>query len=481
MPVPVFLSLLFYISTLCATSTSYGRSFMSLRWLALVVLFVVSGAHWSSSRKPHGRGVNSAGRAVVALYLATTFLSVVTANNLTFSGLRWATHAMMVVIFLLFLGESLTVRGARLMLGVVGVSSAVLVFGSILFPATRFGSAHYLHGLTRESNTLGHIALICALISLGGIISARVKWSRILQGVVFCASAWMVFSTRSRSSAGAFLLGTGLLLWCYGIVRWETAWVAVLIVGLLILGAPASQTWVKAFILKKESLETETKDSISMTRVFATRTPGWTKSWNGFKERPILGWGFGADPEMQEDWDIGTTGLGIAKRDALGDEFRLLEGCGVVGFGGYLLLMVFAVRQMPSRRQPWLARQAWNSRTAEGPPGLHLAQHLHFVAYAITVALTVLFQFESSMLSAGYLLAAFFWMALGVAYGFRMQSQGGMAEVGPEVMSRPLNMRRGYLGSRRTGPEVGVGMGGDSGSKREPMTATSFRGRVARR
>ena len=77
----------------------------------------------------------------------------------------------------------------------------------------------------------------------------------------------------------------------------------------------------------------------------------WEAAWAGFQKRPLLGWGFGADAGMPKKWEVEFKALGTVTRDAVNDTLLVLESSGVVGLGAYVLLVIFALRQMPTRRE----------------------------------------------------------------------------------------------------------------------------------
>ncbi len=103
-------ALFFYLGTLAIAQTVYGRAFMPVRWLALACLLVIAAAYWFSTKRLRASRGSDNSTTIVLVYLAMTFLSVITAENFSFSGLKWASHAAMIVVFLLFLWQSLAIK-----------------------------------------------------------------------------------------------------------------------------------------------------------------------------------------------------------------------------------------------------------------------------------------------------------------------------------------------------------------------------------
>ena len=85
---------------------------MNLRWLALFAVLIAGGFYWASSRWGKLYRWEKNDNMIVLVYLILTFLSVITAENPLFSGLRWVSHGLMIVTLLVLLKNSLTVGQA---------------------------------------------------------------------------------------------------------------------------------------------------------------------------------------------------------------------------------------------------------------------------------------------------------------------------------------------------------------------------------
>jgi O-antigen ligase len=188
-------------------------------------------------------------------------------------------------------------------------------------------------------------------------------------------------------------------------------------------------------------------EGLSTEKIFSTRERLWTDAWEGFKRRPLLGWGFGAIADITTEWSISATSLGVT-RDATNDILFTLEGSGLVGFLAYFGLMISILRQSPTRQQMsrlWRNRRigirakrlllsAYHSILEKSyTPGQNLkfqrnaengissesiqlpVDHAHAIMYILSVSLIVLFLFDGSAFSAGSIISAIFWMSAGTA------------------------------------------------------------------
>jgi O-antigen ligase len=389
--------------------------------------------------------------AVAQLWLSFIFISVTVAENLIFSGMKWATHAILLLIFMVFLrGTGSMVTFKQIML-ILKLLTAGLLLLSILKPDhMTILDMSYFRGSMGDPNSLGHIAAICALIYLHGAITGQTRRWRTVQLIVGLIAIVILWLSGARSSMALFLTGMVLLNFFYGItrslVRSLLAKSAILIsIALMLTFArptlmalhSGAMTFVVKDMYQSEGLSTE--------KIFSTRERLWTDAWEGFKRRPLLGWGFGAIADITTEWSISATSLGVT-RDATNDILFTLEGSGLVGFLAYFGLMISILRQSPIRQQ---MSRLWRSRRIgirakrlllsachsilekSYTPGQNLkfqrnaengissesiqlpVDHAHAIMYILSVSLIVLFLFDGSAFSAGSIISAIFWMSAG--------------------------------------------------------------------
>jgi O-antigen ligase len=453
MPYPVFFSLLFYIGTLAATQTAYGGRFMALRWVALIIVTAVSAVYWVYRGAPLRVKPKSNGSVWVFVYLGATLISVAVAENLIFSGMKWATHTMLIVTCMVFLRGSFSLQTSNQVMFILKLLTTALLFLSILKPDTMtILDTSYFRGAMGDPNSMGHIAAICALIYLHGAITGRAKRWRTVQLIIALIGVVILLLSGARSSMVLLLVGVGLMNFYYGLTRslfrspLAKSVILILIALMLVVARPA------LFKLHSAAMNFITKDvysseGFSKKTVFSTRERLWSDAWEGFKRRPLLGWGFGAIADMPTDWSISPTSVDVI-RDVTNDILFTLEGSGLVGFAAYLGLIISILRQSPtgqqisrlrkSRRIGMRAKQMllsacysilkksytlrqeliFQKGTENGIDSESIQlplDHSHTIMYILSVSLIALFLFDCSAFSAGSIISAIFWMSAGTA------------------------------------------------------------------
>jgi O-antigen ligase len=408
----VSVALFFYLATLALAQTLYGPSFMSARWLALSSLLVVAGFCWYSARPLRRGSLGSSATIVVIVYLSMTFPSVLAAENPLFSGLKWVSHAAMITIFLVFLWQSLNLRQAGRTLDILKWLVAILILLSWLKPMPPVQSSktiELVRGAFGSPNSMGQVAAVGGLLFFHSFLTAKAGWLRRVGIIMACVAAWFVWSSGARSAMVASVTGLVLMSYLYpNKLRGKVFWIIILTAGLA-LAVPNMPKAVKSFALRGGT-ETVTYSE----QIFKTRTSVWTAAWEGFKKRPLLGWGFGADDGVSKQWEPRLTAIGTVSRDSINDTLITLESTGVVGLMAYILLVVLAVKQIPTRQERFLISKM------HGPPfpqrrGDFSAYHVHAIAYIISISLIVTVQFDNTALSAGNFVSVTLWLCVALA------------------------------------------------------------------
>ncbi len=300
-------ALFIYLGTLAIAQTVYGRAFMNARWLALAFLLVIAAAYWFSTKRLRASRGSDKSTTIVLVYLGVTFLSVITAENPLFSGMKWASHAAMILVFLLFLWQSLTVKQVNQALNILKWLVAILILLSWLKPATvNYQEDIDLYsGVFGNSNAMGQVAAIGCLLFLHSFLTAKASWLRWVELIMACAAAWLVWSSGARSAMVAFITGLVLMNYFYpSKLRGKVFWVTLLVGGLA-LAVPQMPKAIISVVLRG-STETRTFSE----QLFQTRTEVWSAAWEGFKKRPVFGWGFGADDTIPRVWEPKFTAIG---------------------------------------------------------------------------------------------------------------------------------------------------------------------------
>jgi O-antigen ligase len=437
------LSLFCYMTSLAIALTTYGSNLMNLRWLALFAVLIAGGFYWASSRWGKLYRWEKNDNMIVLVYLIVTFLSVITAENPLFSGLRWVSHALMIVTLLVLLKNSLTVgQAASILFFLKVVISALLLVSWLnpLSPVTLMDTFHAYRGAFGSSNALGQVAAVGAVLYLHGLLTDKAKWLRIGQVAMLCPALWTVWSSGSRSALVAFLTGVALMYYFYPkLIRGKLFCVALLVTSMILM-FPWVPGKVKQIVLRSdkpwpgfsEQLSLAQKQNFAeylfyarkqgfMEQFFFTRNDVWAAAWAGFQKRPLLGWGFGADDGISKAWEVQLKSIGTVTRDAVNDTLIVLESSGVVGLGAYALLVILALRQIPTRRERNLLHRI------HSPPSSRrqfdfAAYHLHAITFVVAASLLLMVQFDNTALSAGNFISVTLWLCVALSGSVRVKA-----------------------------------------------------------
>jgi hypothetical protein len=203
----------------------------------------------------------------------------------------------------------------------------------------------------------------------------------------------------------------GLVLMAYFYptkLRGKVFWITILAGGLA-LAMPDIPRAVKLFVLR-DSKETATFSE----QIFKTRASVWTAAWDGFKKRPLFGWGFGADDGISKEWEVRLTAIGTVARDSINDTLIVLESTGVIGLIAYILLVILSLKQIPTSRQRFLLREIHAPPSVSRDAGSS-AYHNHAIAFIIAASLLVTVQFDNTALSAGNFVSVTLWLCVALA------------------------------------------------------------------
>jgi O-antigen ligase len=441
MPFPILLSLLFYLGTLAATQTAYGGRFMTIRWVGLAALTGVSLLYWLMGRLPRRDPLDNHGTpSMVWVYLLATLASVATAQNQVFSGLRWVSHAMLLITFMLLLRGTFHSRTANQVIWIPKGITLLLLAVSFFMPAPpTVYETPYFRGAMGDSNSLGHVAMLCALFYFhGGVVSSKTQW-KLLQFAIALVAAGILIFTWARSSMVGFLVGLMLLNHFYGLTRSLLAKSGALLLICFLLASPLIQSGILAFVAKdREAKEKELASQVlavtkgnfykqgpTFEKIIETRIFLWSESWEGFKKKPFLGWGFGANENAQSEWSIRPTSGGMV-RDITNDSLFTLEGSGIIGFLAYIGLIISILKQSLTKQQVIRIRKNPKKRLPIGETPIEnhsLARdHQQAIFYIISISLFALFQTDGSAFSAGSLISAIFWICASAAGALRAEA-----------------------------------------------------------
>jgi O-antigen ligase len=410
MSLPTRFSLLGYLFSLALTQTVYGGPFMNTRWVMLAALTASSAADWILLGARRGYRAFGSHERILILYLLATLGTVVYAQNWVFSGMRWASHAAMLVIFLIFLPQIMVPRQARSMLDTLKYLMAALLIVSWLRPFIENipDTGTLYHGAMGNANAMGHLAFMTALLFLQSLFTSNVPRVRFGSGALALAAVITVWQSGARSSILALVIGVLLLFYYYRREMQGLAMLGILLGGLAMISFPTLPDQISQFVLKTHDDHGAT--SFDPVR---SRRPVWSAAYEGFKERPLVGWGFGADRMITKEWNVKLTAVGSVERDAVNDFLFMMEGCGIIGLCSYLLLIYIVLDQRPGRsRRSVLQRFSRNREVNSRTMPLY---HAHVALFILPTCLLFLNQLDNSALSAGNLISVVMWLSTGCA------------------------------------------------------------------
>jgi len=412
--ISTWLSLLGYLGSLAMTQTVYGEAFMAVRWVMLG-LCAASGTADIILASTHGGYRTQVGNGqALMIYLFATFITVIYAENWLFSGMRWASHAIMLSVLMLLLPRLVTIRQIQILLAILKYLMAALIIVSWIFPApkTYLSSGNLYQGAMGDANSMGHISFIAAFLFLQGFVISKVPRARFLSGALAVIAMVTVWHSGARSSMIAFSIGVLLLSYYYRREMNGIVMVSMLLGSLAMVSLPKLPQEIFRFAEKSD--RPGVNEGLGPVQ---SRAPVWSAAYEGFKKRPVLGWGFGADSSMSRQWEVKLTALGTIERDAVNDFLFMMEGSGLVGLGSYLLLIYIVLKQRPSEFQRSILRHF--SRAQDADTGLMPLYHAHVALFVLPVCLLVLNQFDNSALSAGSLISVTLWLSAGCAAALR--------------------------------------------------------------
>jgi O-antigen ligase len=413
----VVISLYCYLGTLAVTQTVYGSHFMNTRWLTLGILVIACGFYWFSARPYVHDPSDDRSNLFILAYFAMTFLTIVGAENPLFSGMKWISHALMLLVFLIFLRKSLKANQVNPVMLFLKGTIVILLLASWVKPAWKVTSldVELYRGAFGSPNAMGQVAAMGALLFIHGALTGKIHWLRYLETFMAGLALWLTWSSGARSAMIAFLTGIVLMNYFYGTrLSKKTLWITLLM-AFLMVAVPDLPNKARLVLLR----QSETSESFS-EQIFKTRKEVWSAAWEGFQNRPFLGWGFGADDTISKEWNVQFTALGTVSRDNVNDTMIMLESTGIVGLMAYLLLILVAFKQIPTRYQRWMLHQ-----TSSIPLEVDLSlYHIHAVTYILAMSLIVMVQFDNTALSAGNFISVVLWLCVALSGAIKREVRG---------------------------------------------------------
>jgi Lipid A core - O-antigen ligase and related enzymes len=384
-----------------------------MRWVSLASLSAFGLLTWVSRDQRISLGALN---LRVAVYLILWGLTVIGGVFPLFSIYRLLAHVLVVVSCLVLLPQAIQLNDGNRALIVLKALIAVTLIISWVNPAplTSYDSANQFRGIFGNSNSLGHMAAIGCLLFMHGFLTASNRTFGKLELLLTIFCGYILIRSGARSSSVALLAGLVALF----VIRKEmntrnllAGW-GVVLSGLIL--AITLQSHIVDFVFKSRARE---NPKLVTQSISYSRLPTWSASWEGFKQRPLLGWGFGVDSDTDlSNWHGQFTAIGFTGRDALNDLTFTLETGGIVGCFAYFFLLAFAIKLwIPPLQAGWLSKGLQQAECEIVNSAIEAQQ-----AFAcLTVMLIVLFEFDDTALSAGSFPSVLLWTSLGFSAALR--------------------------------------------------------------
>jgi O-antigen ligase len=412
----VTLSLYGYLAALAVTQTVYGSHFMNTRWFTLGILVIACGFYWFTAKPSLLDPSGDKCTLLTLVYFAMTFLSIAAAENPLFSGMKWISHVLMLVVFLIFLRQSLKVNQVDSVLWFLKGTIVTLLLASWMKPASLVSSldVQLYRGAFGSPNSMGQVAAIGALLLIHGALTGKIQWLRYLEASVAGMALWLTWSSGARSAMIAFLTGIVLMNYFYRARLSKKTIGITLLMAFLMVTMPDLPKTARLVVLRGE----RTSESFS-EQIFKSRKDVWSAAWEGFQNRPFLGWGFGADDTISKEWNVQFRAIGTVSRDSVNDTMIMLESAGIAGLIAYLLLILVALKQIPTLNQRWMLQEA-----SSIPLRIDLSlYHTHAITYLLAVSLIVMVQFDNTALSAGNFISVVLWLCVALSGAIKREAR----------------------------------------------------------
>jgi O-antigen ligase len=401
------LSLFGYAASTAASLTVYGADYFTLRWVFLAAVAISGGLAWSSEGQyqPYNQSIT----ALVVGYLVLTGISVIQSISVDYSILRWGSHALMILALVVFLRASMIANDVDRLIFFLKVVLGITVVASYLWPAppTVYDMASINRGIMGNANSFGQLCAVSALLFGHGYLTHPHLWRARLEGALGIFSAVLMWSSGSRSALVLLIIGAIVIIIVYKKYIHRAVILAVISAAFLMLVFPQIGEDIHNFVAKWS-----TNPQFAGTDVLTGRTDIWTQSWDGFQARLLMGWGFGADANFNlSAWTNQWSAIAAKGRDGVNDLLFIMEGTGLYGLFGYLLLLVVVLHARSSRFLSfYMGRLDLSALDIERHRALITNYNNHSICFAISLAMLVCFQLDNTALSAGNFMSVAFWV-----------------------------------------------------------------------
>lgn len=296
-------------------------------------------------------------RVLFVTYAAVAGVTIFTSTSPSLSAAKWLVLLVGLVMFRSYSQWLVSTRGgsaaAVWVRGWLFVLAPVLIgnTAAVLWGMEGSTAGSSLRGVAGNANSLGAIVALALPLLVCQFLYRRRRSSVLVQsyGILIVSGLFMLYASWSRASVGAFLVGMAVLLWIHPINRLNR----FAVLGSLLLFA--------AFVMRPEgtlrSFESWLYKGRAEETLLAARSDQWELGYQNFRERPLLGIGFGVTAAAEEQWDLESFRyLKVEQGSSLS---ALLGQIGLVGsvpiYLGIIWLLLRSLHYARRVRDPWLS------------------------------------------------------------------------------------------------------------------------------
>jgi O-antigen ligase len=241
----------------------------------------------------------------------------------------------------------------------------------------------------------------------------------------------LLLRSGARSSIIAFLSGFCVLYVFHRARLSKYSILAAVVAALALILSPGYWDQLNALVFKHA--EQAPSDELS-DRLLFSRQSAWDAHWEGFLERPILGWGFGIDKDSYfSEWEGEWGSTAVTGRDPVNDVMYALESGGIIGLLAYLYMTALIVKAwLPAPVRALLEVQL----RRPGFGSVAMAYETYQVFFCLAALLIGMFQFDNTAFAAGNFFAALFWVSMGTALAFSARIVSALQQPAAEAQAQ---------------------------------------------
>ena len=259
--------------------------------------------------------------------------------------------------------------------------SLVFGFGNVWVTTLSGETLKGFGGILGHPQTLGSVAGLMAIYLIGLLIYSQAPIRHLIY-LLLCALFFLIHQSGARTGMLGVIITLSVVLLVTVIMRFsrrkenrylsssiKKIIVFLVIAFLLLLGAEVLSGGSVSKELTNFILKDSGEENISTYAVYESRETLIKRSWQNFKENPIIGIGFGTD--RSEAWQSRATLLSASTEKGFWPA-AILEEVGVIGTGIFILFLFHIYKFL------FLTRRYFGSMTLTGMLVINLGEMMMF-------------------------------------------------------------------------------------------------------